>query len=289
MPQLNPALFQLQQFTIRARQTTFIRLCVGQVRPGEVPLPPPTPPACTLEPMTIAVLLVHGFAGDTDTWDTVAPQLGEAGLIVERLSLSGHGNDAAALATTPFTTWLTQMRAAVADLRGRADHVCVVGYSMGSTIGLHALAEQLVDSTVLICPSLSVSPVQRAAVGVLSTLRVPGIPRRMVGTGDEEKPGQTLPVAALRTNIAFKDAARALVLHDPAPTLVVAGSVDDVASPNAVAEVLGKFPAGTRAVTLASGDHALVDGPLAGHVAELVIGFLPGSGQAGSSGTGISD
>lgn len=247
-----------------------------------------TAPA-TLRGMTIAALLVHGFGGDRAVWDPLAPRLEENGVDTLRLTLSGHEEDAAALATTPFTTWLAEMRSAVAELRGRADHVCLVGYSMGSTIGLHALAEQLVDSAVLICPSVSVSPVQRAAVGVLSTLRVPGIPRRLVGAGNEEEPGETLPVSALRTNIDFKDSARALELRDPAPTLVVAGSADDVASPNAVAEVLGKFPAGTRAVTLAGGDHALVDGPLAGHVAELVIGFLPGSGQTGSSGTGISD
>ena len=222
-------------------------------------------------------------------WDPLAPRLEENGVDTLRLTLSGHEEDAAALATTPFTTWLAEMRSAVAELRGRADHVCLVGYSMGSTIGLHALAEQLVDSAVLICPSVSVPPAQKAAVGVLSTLRVREIPRRFVGTGDEDEPGQALPVAALRTNLEFKASARALELPDPAPTLVLAGADDDVATPDAIAEVLGKFPAGTRAVTLAGGDHALVDGPLAGHVAELVIGFLPGSGQTGSSGTGISD
>lgn len=224
--------------------------------------------------MTIAVLLVHGFGGDTDTWDSVAPQLRAAGLIVERLSLSGHGSDAAALATTPWTAWVEDMRTAVAQLRDRADRVVLVGYSMGSTIGLHALAEQLVDSAVLICPSVSVSPVQRAAVGVLSTLRVREIPRRFVGTGDEDEPGQALPVAALRTNLEFKASARELELRDPAPTLIVAGGADDVATPGAVAEVLAKFPAGTRAVTLAGGDHALVDGPLAGQVADVVGDFM---------------
>lgn len=231
--------------------------------------------------MTVAALLIHGFGGDRTVWNPLAPHLEKTGVHARRLALSGHEDDAAALATTQWTTWLTEMRSAVAELRGRADHVCLVGYSMGSTIGLHALAEQLVDSAVLICPSVSVSPVQRAAVGVLSTLRVPGIPRRLVGTGNEEDPGETLPVSALRTNIDFKDSARALELRDPAPTLVVAGSVDNVASPDAVAEVLGKFPAGTRAVTFAGGDHALVDGPLAGWVANLVGEFVSSAGQAG--------
>ena len=105
MTQLNPDRFPLQQFAIHPRQATFSRLAAGERRPGEAPLLAPITAACTLEPMTIAVLLVHGFGGDTDTWDTIAPQLGDAGLIVERLSLSGHGSDAAALATTPWTAW----------------------------------------------------------------------------------------------------------------------------------------------------------------------------------------
>lgn len=231
--------------------------------------------------MTIAALLVHGFGGDRAVWDPLAPHLEENGVETLRMALSGHEDDAAALATTPYTTWLAEMRAAVAELRGRADHVCLVGYSMGSTIGLHALAEHLVDSAVLICPSVSVPPVQRAAVGVLSTLRVREIPRRFVGTGDDEEPGQALPVAALRTNLEFKASARELELHDPAPSLIVAGGADGVASPGAVAEVLAKFPAGTRAVTLAGGDHALVDGPLASQVADLVGEFVHSVGQAG--------
>lgn len=230
-------------------------------------------------PMTIAALLIHGFGGDRTVWDPLAPHLVDSGATVHRLALSGHEQDAAALATTQFTTWLDEMRSAVAQLRKSADHVCLVGYSMGSTIGLHALAEQLVDSAVLICPSVSVSPVQRAAVGVLSTLRVREIPRRLVGTGDDTDPAQTLPVSALRTNVDFKDSARALELRDPAPTLVVAGAADDVASPAAVAEVLGKFPAGTRAVTFAGGDHSLVDGPLSGQVADVVGGFVTDTGS----------
>ncbi|WP_314036475.1 alpha/beta fold hydrolase [Dietzia sp. CH92] len=224
--------------------------------------------------MTIAALLIHGFGGDRAMWDPLAPRLERLGVHTHRLALSGHEDDAAALGSTPWTTWLAEMRAAVADLRGRADHVCLVGYSMGSTIGLHALAERLVDSAVLLCPSVSVPPVQRAAVGVLSTLRVREIPRRFVGTGDEEEPGQALPVAALRTNLEFKASARELELRDPAPTLLIAGGSDGVAGPEAVAEVLAKFPTGTHAVTLAGGDHALVDGPLADEVGRLVEQFL---------------
>lgn len=228
--------------------------------------------------MTIAALLVHGFGGDRAVWNPLAPLLEQSGVHARRLALSGHEDDSAALATTPWTTWLAEMRTAVAELRAQADHVCLVGYSMGSTIGLHTLAEQLVDSAVLICPSISVPPAQRAAVGLLSTLRVREIPRRFVGTGDEDEPGEALPVAALRTNLQFKASARELELRDPAPTLVLAGADDDVATPDAIAEVLGKFPAGTRAVTLAGGDHSLVDGPLSGQVAQLVSEFLLSAG-----------
>lgn len=236
--------------------------------------------------MTIAALLVHGFGGDRTVWDPLAPRLEESGVHTNRLALSGHEQNAAALATTPWSAWVGDMRAAVAELRHRADHVCLIGYSMGSTVGLHALAEQLVDSAVLICPSVSVPPLQRAAVGVLSTLRVREIPRRFVGTGDEEEAGQALPVAALRTNLEFKASARELELHDPAPTLILAGGADDVASPGAVAEVLAKFPDGTRAITLAGGDHALVDGPLANQVADLVGQFVARIPRDSSNGVG---
>lgn len=283
MTQLNPGHFQLQQFTIRPRQTTFSPLKAGQNRPGETPLLAPTAAACTLEPMTIAVLLVHGFGGDTDTWDTIAPQLGDTGLIVERLSLSGHGSDAAALATTPWTAWVEDMRSAVAQLRDRADRVVLVGYSLGATTGLFALAEHLVDAAVLISPSVDVSPVQRTAVGVLSTLRVPTIPRRLVGTRDDdtEDEGEPLPVAALAQNLASKAAARDLELTAPAPTLLVSGGADEVVGPDAAGRVLAKFPQGTRLITLAGGEHDLPGGPLASQVADLIGEFVSSTGRAG--------
>lgn len=227
--------------------------------------------------MTTAILLVHGFGGDTDTWDAVAPVLGEAGLEVTRLSLSGHGDDAAALATTPWTAWVDDIRAAVAQLRDRADRVVLVGYSLGATTALFALAEHLVDAAVLISPSVDVSPVQRAAVGVLSTLRIPEVPRRLVGTrSDEDEEGDPLPVAALAQNLEFKAAARDLQLAAPAPALLISGGADEVVGPDAASRVLTKFPAGTRLVTLAGGEHDLPGGPLSGQVAQLVADFAAG-------------
>lgn len=275
MPQLNPALFQLQQFPIYARQAPHLRFWLGEVQAGKVPLPTPASLACTLEPMTTAVLLVHGFGGDTDTWDAVAPTLVDAGLAVKRLSLSGHGDEAAALASTEWTAWVDDMRTAIAQLRDRADRVVLVGYSLGATVGLFALAEHLVDAAVLISPSVDVSPVQRAAVGVLSTLRVPTIPRRLVGTrDDDQEAGDPLPVAALAQNLAFKAAARDLQLTAPAPTLLISGGADEVVGAEAAGRVLAKFPPGTRLVTLAGGEHDLPGGPLSGQVSQLVTEFL---------------
>lgn len=233
--------------------------------------------------MTIAILLVHGFGGDTDTWDSIAPALGETGLAVKRLSLSGHGDDAAALATTPWTAWVDDMRAAVAQLRDRADQVVLVGYSLGATTGLFALAEHLVDAAVLISPSMDVSPVQQAAVGVLSALRVREIPRRLVGTrgDDEEGEGDPLPVAALAQNLAFKAAARDLQLAAPVPALLISGGADEVVGSEAAVRVLAKFPTGTRLVTLAGGEHDLPGGTLSDQVAQLVADFVGGQHQRG--------
>lgn len=225
--------------------------------------------------MVTGVVLVHGFGGDRTVWDALAPELEAAGVAVHALALAGHEQDAAALAEVSWQTWLDQMRQAVADLRTRVEHVGVVGYSMGSTIGLHAIAEELVDSAVLICPSISVSRLQRGALKVMEGLRVGSVPRKLVGTGDASDPDAPgLPVAALRTNVDFKDHARRLVLKRPAPTLILAGSVDPVAGPAEVAEVLALFPAGTPAVTVAGADHGVVDGPLAEQVAELTTRFV---------------
>lgn len=205
-------------------------------------------------------------------WDLLVPRLEQGGVFASRLALSGHEEDSEALATTPWTAWLDDMRAGVAELRGRADRVCLIGYSMGATIGLHALAEHLVDAAVLISPSVRVSPAQRAVVAALTALRVPSLPRQLVGTGDTV--GPPLPVSALATNIAFKDHARELELRGPAPTLLLAGADDSVADPDSATEVLRKFGAGTRLVTLAGGEHSLPDGPLAGQVADLVSTFV---------------
>jgi esterase len=86
-----------------------------------------------------AVILLHGMAGRSDTWDGVAGALIAAGRRVIALDLRGHGHSARAASyplpdfSTDVITLLDQLEVAQVDL---------VGHSLGGFVALSVAAQQ---------------------------------------------------------------------------------------------------------------------------------------------------
>ena len=230
-----------------------------------------------------AALLIHGFGGDRSVWATVAPELESRGVVTHRLALAGHEGGSGEFVTTRAEDWIADLERGLDELRGRADRLAVVGYSMGATLAYLALARHAVDRAVLVSPALDVAASRRLALAGLARVGVRAIPRGLIGSNDDDQP--PLPIPALRANLELKAQAAATPLRDPAPTLLLSGGADRTVGPEAARRVLERFPAGTRLVTLAGADHDLPGGPFAREVAALVTAHVLGDDLAGDDPT----
>lgn len=116
----------------------------------------------------VGLLLLHGFSGSTVSFSALEPALAQLGLLVQMPLLRGHGCDSPqALSGVTWSDWLKDASTALAELRGRAGSVIVLGHSMGALLALLLAAEQLegIDSLVL-----AATPIQ------LASLLAPGRP-----------------------------------------------------------------------------------------------------------------
>lgn len=83
---------------------------------------------------THGVLLIHGFTSQPHTMRSLATAFACAGYLVELPRLPGHGTTVADLENRRFPDWTAFVEGALADLRGRARKIVVVGLSMGGTL-----------------------------------------------------------------------------------------------------------------------------------------------------------
>jgi carboxylesterase len=104
----------------------------------------------------LGVLLLHGFTSSLRTVDGLLPSLQRIGLPYRMPVLRGHGTRPEDLVGVTAQDWYDDASAALDELRGLADAVCVVGLSMGGVVALDLglRRRDLVDSVVLVAPAL---------------------------------------------------------------------------------------------------------------------------------------
>lgn len=89
-----------------------------------------------------ACLLIHGFSGSPPELRPLGEYLAGHGVRVEGVRLAGHGTDPEALKRLTWRDWLESALEGlerVAQGRGK-EHIVVVGFSMGSLLGMHLCA-----------------------------------------------------------------------------------------------------------------------------------------------------
>jgi len=125
-----------------------------------------------------AVVLLHGMAGCSDTWDGVAGTLIAAGRRVIALDLRGHGHSARAASyplddfSTDLTTLLDQLELAQVDL---------VGHSLGGFIALSVAAQQPQRIRRLLIEDAPAPPRDKFEAGRIQS--VPSLRRLLASTG----------------------------------------------------------------------------------------------------------
>ena len=85
--------------------------------------------------------MLHGFTGNPGSMRGVAEALAGAGFHVEMPLLPGHGTSVDDMFPTRWSDWAGEAEAAYQRLRQRADHIVVVGLSMGGSLTLRLGAD----------------------------------------------------------------------------------------------------------------------------------------------------
>ena len=86
------------------------------------------------------VLLLHGFAGTPPELRRLGEHLAARGFRCSAPALAGHATTPADFALTRWPDWARSAAAALDELRGECDTVCVAGQSMGGSMALHLAA-----------------------------------------------------------------------------------------------------------------------------------------------------
>lgn len=107
------------------------------------------------KPYTKAVLLLHGFSGTTWELKPLAEALDKERILFYGPLLRGFGTyDLSELSHIEYKQWVNQALAAYDFLEKLADEVIVVGYSVGSLLGLHISQVRPISKLILLCPFL---------------------------------------------------------------------------------------------------------------------------------------
>ena len=112
------------------------------------------------------VLLLHGFGDTPQSLSALAAHLHAHGWTVRVPLLHGHGTSLQAFTSARADEWVIGARTTLAELRGRASHVSIVGQSMGGALATILAAEGGVEALVLLAPYMAL-PGRAARIGAL--------------------------------------------------------------------------------------------------------------------------
>jgi carboxylesterase len=127
----------------------------------------------------VGVLVLHGFTGNPSSLRSQSEALIDAGYHVESPRLPGHGTTVEEMLQTDWSDWTGEVAAAYERLVARAEHIVVIGLSMGGTLTLWAALEYS-DVRGIVC----VNPATMPQAGEVTDML-----REMIAGGDEVMPG----------------------------------------------------------------------------------------------------
>ena len=115
-------------------------------------------------------VLLHGFAGDAQTWAALAPQLARRGLAVAAPDLPGHG------ATALEAADLADLAGPLAALLAEGGKVELIGHSLGGTVAvtLARLYPQHVARLTLLAPAGVGAAINGDFVHGMAAVQTPG-------------------------------------------------------------------------------------------------------------------
>ncbi len=149
---------------------------------SEIAVMPGCEPFSHIGDGSTGVLVIHGFTGNPSSMTPQATAFAAAGLHVEQPRLPGHGTTVEDMMTTSWSDWSGEAAAAYDRLAERADHIVVIGLSMGGTLTLWTGLERQHDDRLkgLICVNAATAPQPDEVMAMV---------QEMIDEGNEVMPG----------------------------------------------------------------------------------------------------
>lgn len=103
-----------------------------------------------------AVILLHGLNESAFSLRDIGHHLVEQGFLVRGALLPGHGSTPESLLKVKYSQWLTSVKAMIANTHQYAQEVYICGFSLGSTLAMHAALEgETIAGLILFAPALA--------------------------------------------------------------------------------------------------------------------------------------
>ncbi len=224
------------------------------------------------EDSTRAVLLVHGFIGTPQNYNTLPDAIAAQGWRVHAMLLPGHGTSPRDFERTSADQLQAGVLEAARALRAKYPTVVLVGHSMGGALVTLAAAHEPVDGLVLCSPffGLTTERVLGLKVTAWANILAPalrwvpgrydGAPVNLPENKDKVLSYQWVPTQAALA--AFEIGRRA---NQPAiasaitmPALLIHSTLDKVTAFNSAEGALARFATQEKStVTLTKSDHVL--------------------------------
>ncbi|MCW5879665.1 MAG: alpha/beta fold hydrolase [Anaerolineae bacterium] len=247
----------------------------------------------------VGVLLLHGFTGRADEMRPLGDALHAAGYTAYGPTLAGHdGGFPDSLEHLPWQAWLRGAERAFDILYHRAPTVCVVGQSLGGTLGtllaqsrpvagLVTMAAPLTIPTWIRAVASAVQPVMPwfypFGVANLDDARIQAQARSFVPDADFSDPTTRatiqktarIPVSAIVELGRALPYARRRVPYVATPTLVLQGRHDPVTSATDANLLFGLLGSADKAlVWFEASGHLLLEGDEREAVIDAVVRFV---------------
>jgi carboxylesterase len=100
------------------------------------------------------VLLIHGLSGSPSDMVGLGDFLHEKGYGVLGIRLPGHGTDPHDMKGVTYQDWQNHVAESLHKLKAKYEKVIIVGYSLGSLLGIIAAADEKADKLVVVSPPL---------------------------------------------------------------------------------------------------------------------------------------
>ncbi len=108
-----------------------------------------------------AALLVHGFLASPYIMRSLAKVLHDVGYTVKAIRLPGHGTVPRDLRHVSYEDWQTTVDTAVIELQASYPEVIIVGFSLGTILGLISAFKFNISKLILLSPAFKISPMAK--------------------------------------------------------------------------------------------------------------------------------